>query len=52
MGTPIRILIADDSGAIRRAICVLLQTQTDIAVYGEAGNYAELLKKLTRRLLM
>src|SRR5580704_10597713 len=45
MGTPIRILIADDSAIIRRAICVLLQTQTDIAVCGEAGNYAELLKK-------
>ena len=45
MGTPIRLLIADDSEAIRRAICVLLQTQTDIAVCGEAGNYAELLKK-------
>lgn len=45
MGTPIRILIADDSAIIRRAICVLLQTQTEIAVCGEAGNYAELLKK-------
>jgi DNA-binding NarL/FixJ family response regulator len=45
MGTPIRILIADDSAIIRRAIRVLLQTQTDIAVCGEAGNYAELLKK-------
>ena len=45
MGTPIRLLIADDSKAIRRAICVLLKDQTDIAVCGEAGNYAELLKK-------
>jgi DNA-binding NarL/FixJ family response regulator len=45
MGTPIRILIADDSAIIRHAICVLLQAQTDIAVCGEAGNYAELLKK-------
>jgi DNA-binding NarL/FixJ family response regulator len=45
MGTPIRLLIADDSEAIRRAICVLLKDQTDIAVCGEAGNYAELLKK-------
>jgi DNA-binding NarL/FixJ family response regulator len=45
MGTPIRILIADGSAIIRHAICVLLQTQTDIAVCGEAANYAELLKK-------
>jgi len=45
MGTPIRLLIADDSATIRRAICTLLQAQTDIAVCGEAGNYAELLKK-------
>ena len=44
MGTPIRLLIADDSTIIRRTICSLLQTQTDIAVCGEAGNYAELLK--------
>jgi DNA-binding NarL/FixJ family response regulator len=44
MGTPIRLLIADDSIIIRRAICALLQAQTDIAVCGEAGNYAELLK--------
>ena len=44
MGTPVRLLIADDSAIIRRAICALLQTQTDIAVCGEASNYAELLK--------
>jgi DNA-binding NarL/FixJ family response regulator len=44
MGTPIRLLIADDSVTIRRTICSLLQAQTDIAVSGEACNYAELLK--------
>jgi DNA-binding NarL/FixJ family response regulator len=44
MGTPIRLLIAYDSATIRRTICSLLQAQTDIAVCGEAGNYAELLK--------
>jgi DNA-binding NarL/FixJ family response regulator len=44
MGTPIRLLIADDSAITRRTICALLQGQTDIAVSGEAGNYAELLK--------
>ena len=44
MGALIRLLIADDSATIRRTICSLLQAQTDIAVCGEAGNYAELLK--------
>src|ERR1700738_3050515 len=44
MRTPVRILVADDSDTMRRAICALLQAQTDIAVCGEAGNYAELLK--------
>jgi len=42
---PTRVLIADDSEDIRGAVRVLLQAQTDIAVSGEAGNYAELLKK-------
>ena len=46
MGTPIRLLIADDSAIVRRAICALLQDQTDIAVCGEAGNYADLFKML------
>ncbi len=45
MREPTRVLIADDSEDIRRAICGLLQAQTDIAVCGEARNYAELLKK-------
>ena len=44
MRTPIRILVADDSETIRRAICALLQAQTAVVVCGEAGNYAELLK--------
>jgi DNA-binding NarL/FixJ family response regulator len=44
MHTPVRLLIADDSETIRRAICALLEAQTDIAVCAEVGNYAELLK--------
>jgi DNA-binding NarL/FixJ family response regulator len=44
VNTPVRLLIADDSETIRRAVCALLKTQTGIAVCGEAGNYAELLK--------
>ena len=47
MRTPVRLLIADDSATIRRAICVLLQAQTGIAVCGEAQDYADLLKKLS-----
>ena len=41
---PVRVLVADDSDTMRRAICALLQAQIDIAVCGEASNYAELLK--------
>jgi hypothetical protein len=44
MGTPIRVLVADDSEMIRRAVCALLQAQPGIAVCGEAASYAELLK--------
>jgi DNA-binding NarL/FixJ family response regulator len=46
MHMPVRLLIADDSEIIRRAICTLLRAQTDIAVCGEAHDYADLLKKL------
>ena len=45
MGTSIRVLVADDSELIRRAVCGLLQAEPNIAVCGEAANYAELLKK-------
>jgi DNA-binding NarL/FixJ family response regulator len=45
MHTPVRILVADDSDTIRHAICTLLQAQAGITICGEAGNYAELLKK-------
>jgi two-component system chemotaxis response regulator CheB len=44
MGTPIRLLIADDSDTMRRAICAVLQAQTGITICGEASNYAEVLK--------
>jgi DNA-binding NarL/FixJ family response regulator len=44
---PIRLLSANDSEIIRRAICTLLRRQTDIAVCGEAHDYADLLKKLS-----
>jgi DNA-binding NarL/FixJ family response regulator len=44
---PVRVLVADDSDTMRRAICSLLQAETGIAVCGEASNYAELLKIFT-----
>jgi DNA-binding NarL/FixJ family response regulator len=47
MKTPIRLLIADDSAIVRRAICVLLQAQADIAVCGEACDYTDLLKTVS-----
>jgi DNA-binding NarL/FixJ family response regulator len=47
MQTPVRLLIADDSAVIRRAICLLLEADGNIAVCGEAQDYADLLKKLS-----
>jgi DNA-binding NarL/FixJ family response regulator len=47
MVKPIRLLIADDSEIIRRAICTLLRAQAGIAVCGEAHDYADLLEKLS-----
>lgn len=41
---PVRVLVADDSDAMRHAICALLQAEAGVTVCGEAGNYAELLK--------
>jgi two-component system invasion response regulator UvrY len=46
MATPVRLVIADDSEVIRRAIRELLHAQTDITISGEACLYADLLKML------
>jgi DNA-binding NarL/FixJ family response regulator len=43
---PIRILLADDSERIRRAICTLLNSEPTITVVAEASDYEELLSKL------
>jgi DNA-binding NarL/FixJ family response regulator len=40
------VLIADDFELMRRNLCNLLAKMSDIAVCGEAGDYAELLKQL------
>jgi DNA-binding NarL/FixJ family response regulator len=47
MGAPIRILIADDSELFRKSLCKLLFAEGPVEVCGQAGDYAELLKKLT-----
>jgi DNA-binding NarL/FixJ family response regulator len=46
MAAPIRVLLADDSERIRRAICALLKAEPDITVVAEASDYAELLSKI------
>ena len=47
MNETVRLLRADDSESVRRAICVLLAQDPKITVSGEARNYAEVLKILS-----
>ena len=46
MSLSVRLLIADDSDFVRRAICNVLKEEPRITVSGEARTYAELLKML------
>jgi DNA-binding NarL/FixJ family response regulator len=46
MAAPTRVLLADDSERIRRAICTLLNTEPNIKVVAETSDYAELLSKI------
>jgi DNA-binding NarL/FixJ family response regulator len=41
---PIRVLVADDTDAMRHAICSLLSSESTVTVIGEARSYAELLR--------
>ena len=43
-GTPIKILIADDSEIVRRGIRQLLSAQPEIAIFGEANNFAQVIQ--------
>ncbi len=45
MKKPIRLLIADDHDIVRKGIKVLLATEKDMQVVGEAGNGAEAVEK-------
>jgi chemotaxis response regulator CheB len=47
MSASIRILIADDSEAVRKAIRALVVDEPKIKVCGEARDYAELLQMIT-----
>jgi two-component system, NarL family, response regulator NreC len=44
--TKIRIFIADDHAVLRAGLRLLLQTQDDMEVVGEAGDFAETLSQL------
>jgi len=46
MVAPIRVLLADDSEQMRRAVCTLLADEANISVCAEARDYGELLLKL------
>jgi DNA-binding NarL/FixJ family response regulator len=46
MPTPIRVLIADDSEHLRRAVRTLLAVEQGLTVISEAADYAELLAKI------
>jgi two-component system response regulator DevR len=41
-----RVLVADDSDTMRRAICALLDSNAAITLCGEVGSYADLFKRL------
>jgi hypothetical protein len=42
----IRVLVVDDSEIVRRGICQILQSQTDIEVVGEAADGADAVRKV------
>ena len=46
MGLPIRILVADDFGPLRHALCTILAKEPTLSVCGEAKSYYELFQKM------
>jgi chemotaxis response regulator CheB len=41
---PIKVLVADHTDLARRAICVLLQSQPEIELVGEASDFAQTMR--------
>ena len=50
MSEPVRILIADDHTLVRQGFLVLLKSQPDFVVVGEAGDGQEVIKLATKLL--
>jgi DNA-binding NarL/FixJ family response regulator len=46
MNTPVRLLIADDSDLVRKAIKTILKDESGVSVVGEVSDYAGMLKVL------
>jgi DNA-binding NarL/FixJ family response regulator len=46
MNAPVRLLIADDSELVRKAIKTILKDESSVTVIGEASDYAAMLKML------
>jgi DNA-binding NarL/FixJ family response regulator len=46
MGLPTRVLVADDCGLFRRAICIFLAKKPTVSVCGEVESYNELFQKI------
>ncbi|MET8505084.1 response regulator transcription factor [Streptomyces sp. NPDC004787] len=42
--TPVRILLADDHALVRRGVRLVLESEADLSVVGEAGDGAELVE--------
>jgi len=47
---PIRVLVADDHAIVRKGICALLATETDIEVVGEAADGQSAIEQVERLL--
>jgi DNA-binding NarL/FixJ family response regulator len=50
MATPYSVIVADDSEAVRHAICRVAEQGSSFRVVGQAGDYAELLKLVDQSL--
>ncbi|MEV0493513.1 response regulator transcription factor [Streptomyces atratus] len=44
MNTPVRILLADDHALVRRGVCLVLESEPDLTVVGEADDGAHVIE--------